>query len=56
MVVQDVQHSWKMKEQLVGISISVYLEKIDKLFMLQIILCGIDKYPVDMLNYNVKLS
>ncbi len=35
MVGQYIHHSWQMKEQLLGISISFYLEKIDKLFMLQ---------------------
>ncbi len=35
MFVQNVHHSWQMKEQLPGISISFYFGKIDKLFMLQ---------------------
>ncbi len=38
-----------MKQQLLGMSISFYLEKIDKLFMLQHHFYGIDKYPMDSL-------
>ncbi len=45
MFVQCVKHLWQMKEQLLGINIRFYLEKNDKLFMLQHnIFCGIDKY------------
>ncbi len=46
MFVQYVHRSWQMKEQLYGISILLFGE-IDKLFMLQHKVCGIDKYPVD---------
>ncbi len=34
-IVQFEHHSWKMKKQLLGINISFYLEKNDKLYKLQ---------------------
>ncbi len=55
MVVQYVYQSWQMKEPLLGISISFYLEKMDKLFMLQHHFRGIDKYPVDSLDSTIHI-
>ncbi len=48
--VQYVHHSWQMKEQPLGISISFNLEKIDiKYSCCSIMFCEADTYPVDSL-------
>ncbi len=56
MLVQYLQHSWQMKELLLEINISFYLEKIDKLFKLQRHFVWNSQWCWSCINYSIHVG